>query len=375
MTSLSTPDRRDLRLADTPTPALILDLDVLDRNIAAMADRCRTRGLALRPHAKTHKCSILANRLVAAGAVGASTATIDEAEVLAAAGVPGILVTSPLTTPEKIDRYVKLTRRAPDTALVVDDPCNVGDLAAAAEAGGLVLNLLVDVDAGQHRTGVQTPEAAVAVAAAVGDSPNLRLTGVQSYAGHIQHIADPAARRQAATAVHALTTSVLVALRQAGHSARLVTGGGTGSHVHDTERGPFTEMQAGSYVFMDEDYGAVSAADETAWPFGVSLSVRTAVVSATHAGQVTTDAGTKAFALNGPPPRILGELAGATYGFAGDEHGTITLLPGQAQPRPGTTLHCVVSHCDPTVALYDRFYVVRGGEVVEIWPIDARGRA
>lgn len=359
-----------------PTPSLLLDLDILDSNIAIMAERCRARGVSLRPHAKTHKCSAIAKRQIAAGAVGISAATMDEAEVMGGAGCSGILITAPIVTSDKIDRLLALLGTSPTLGVVADDPANIRALAEAAGAAGLPLTVLVDLDVGHHRTGVQSVGDAVALARLVASMPSLWFGGLQAYAGHVQHIRDPKERFAQAMAVGSYVAEAKTAIEAAGLAVPVVTGAGTGTHEVDGGGGVFTELQAGSYVFMDEDYGAVAAADEAAWPFGVSLLVRTTVISSAYPGHVTTDAGTKAFALNGPPPRIVTPaLAGSAYSFAGDEHGRIAVAPGHSRPAVGDRIDCVVSHCDPTVALYDRYYCVRHGKVVDIWPIDARGRA
>lgn len=358
-----------------PTPALIVDLDALEANIAAMAERSRASGVALRPHVKTHKCSRLAQRQLAAGAIGLSCATLDEAEAMAAAGLGGILVTSPVVGEDKIARLVALVQRDAATAAVVDHPDNVDALGRAAREARVRLRVLVDLDVGQHRTGVATNDAAVALASRILGEASLELAGLQAYAGHLQHLVDRDERTAAAQAVKATVAEAREALRALGVARPIVTGSGTGTHEIDRLDTPFTELQVGSYVFMDEDYGRVAAADPVAWPFAVALCVRTTVVSVNVPGFVTTDAGTKAFALNGPPPRVVTEpWAGAAYAFAGDEHGRIRLAPGMPVPPLGTRLDCVVPHVDPTVSLYDRCYCARGGRIEETWPIDARGR-
>ena len=374
----SAPLRRALIGSDTsaiPTPALVIDLAVLEANIRMLADRSRQQGIALRPHVKTHKCSTLAAMQVAAGAIGLSCATIDEAEVMAAAGLPGLLVTSPLVTRDKIDRLLALCRQHADIAVVADHPANVDALAAAVAAADLTLRVFVDLDVGQRRTGTATLENAVALAHRIAVSNALTLGGLQAYAGHLQHIVDRRDREIQAQAAKQQVARVRDAIGQAGFRLPAVTGSGTGTHDIDSYDTPFTELQAGSYVFMDEDYGRLAALDRDAWPFSVSLFVQTSFVSINVPGLATTDAGTKAFALNGPAPRVVTPpYADARYGFAGDEHGCIALAAGSITPALGTQLRCVVSHCDPTVSLYDRFYCVRDGAVVDVWPIDARGR-
>ncbi|MTW18955.1 DSD1 family PLP-dependent enzyme [Rhodoplanes serenus] len=357
-----------------PTPALVLDRDALDHNIALMAAACREAGVALRPHAKTHKCSRIAARQIAAGACGIACATLDEAEVMVAAGLPGVLITSPVVGAGKPERLARLAARAPDLLVVADHPDTVAALDRAVAAAGVRLGVLVDADIGHHRTGVAGPAEAVALARAIAARPALRFAGVQGYAGHIQHIGNVDARRSAAAAAAGQLAAVVTALTAAGLRPAIVTGAGTGTHRFDAA-GPFTELQAGSYTVMDAEYGAVDYAAGEPWPFRPALAVAVTVVSANVPGQVTTDGGTKAFALNGPLPRIAdGPLAGAAYAFRGDEHGCVTLPTGAATPPPGTVLTGTVPHCDPTIAHYDAVHVVQGDRLVDVWAIDARGR-
>jgi D-serine deaminase-like pyridoxal phosphate-dependent protein len=357
------------------TPALVVDLERLEANIAAMAGRSRASGVALRPHVKTHKCSTLAARQLEAGAAGLSCATIDEAEAMAHAGLRNLLLTSPVVGEERIARLVALAWRDARTIAVVDHPDNVDAIAQAAATAGLRLGLLVDFDVRQQRTGVASIEAGIALARRIRERSSLELRGMQAYAGHLQHVVDRAERSRLADAAKTTVARARDALVAIGVTEPIVSGSGTGTHDIDSRETPFTELQVGSYVFMDEDYGRVAAADPQPWPFSAALFVRTTVVSVNVAGFATTDAGTKAFALNGPPPRVVtAPWAGAAYSFAGDEHGRLALAAGMPVPPLGAVLECVVSHVDPTVCLYDRFYCRRGGRLVETWRVDARER-
>lgn len=363
------------------TPALCIDVDAMTRNIAAMAEFCRRAGVALRPHAKTHKSLAVARAQIEAGAVGLCCATLGEAEVMAAGGVGGVHITSPVVAAGKIERLMALNQPARDLSVVADDPDNVARLAAAAEAAGRTLAVVVDLDIGHHRTGVVGVAAAVALAGRIAAAPGLAFRGVQAYQGHLQHIADLDTRRRRAAAGLRQLAETLAALREAGLAAQMVTGAGTGTHAVETAGGLFTEIQAGSYVFMDVDYGRVALRDDEAKPFAPALLVQTTVISANappsnRAVTATTDAGLKAFATDGPDPVILrGAPEAATYGFAGDEHGRVTVpLPG-ARPAVGDVLEVFTPHCDPTVNLYDRYHCLSGDRLVDIWPVDARGRS
>lgn len=357
------------------TPALVLDLDAFERNIARMAQRMQSFDRKLRPHAKSHKCSRIAKAQIAAGAVGICCATLDEAEVMVANGVRAILITSPLTTDMKIARLAELVRQAPDTAVVVDNPDNASALARTARARGVLLPVLVDVELGFGRTGVLTVDDAEALARHIRGEEGLSYAGVQAYGGHLQHLASYEERLQTCRRAHGFIAEIVARLRSLGMPPALVTGGGTGTHAIDGPSGPFTEIQAGSYIFMDAEYQGIEYGDGKDWPFENALFVQTAVTSVNVPGTVTTDAGTKAFALNGPKPRVVtAGFVGAGYEYSGDEHGRLRLAAGMAAPRLGSRIECVIPHCDPTVAHYDAFHCVRGDALVDIWPIDARGR-
>lgn len=356
------------------TPALILDLDALERNIAKMAEVQQAFGRNLRPHAKTHKCLQIARMQIEAGASGICCATLDEAEIMAEARIPGVLITSPVTTPEKIRRTAALARKAPDLMLVADHPENVAALARAARQSGSKLGVLVDIELGFGRTGVVSADDAVVLAGAIRAEEGLAYIGVQAYGGHLQHKSEYAARLTAAREAGDYVATILTRLEAAGLAASIVTGGGTGTHAIDGRHGPFTENQSGSYVFMDADYRAVAFEEGRDWPFETALFVQSAIISKNVSGTATTDAGTKAFALNGPKPVVVSAgLTDARYDYSGDEHGRL-LLPPARSVALGERIECMVSHCDPTVVLYDRYHCARGDVLVEVWPIDARGR-
>ena len=359
------------------TPALVIDLDALGRNIARMADFARTRGLELRPHAKTHKSPDIAKRQIEAGAVGICCAKIGEAEALADHGViSGLHITSPVVALPAIERVAALNARTEELTCVVDNPGNVRDLGAAARASGKPLSVIIDIDPGMHRTGVGSPAAAVELFETIQAEPDLNYAGVQFYCGAQQHIESYEARRQAIAERAALLRAVIDALGAVGGRPRIVTGGGTGSHRIDATLELFTELQVGSYVFMDAQYLAcdLTGDDEPAL-FETALMVDARVVSANTPGLVTLDAGLKAFSTDAGPPLVLsGAPAGATYRFMGDEHGALTLPEGATLPLA----HVVTlgaPHCDPTANLYDTYHVVQGDTLRALWPVAARGRS
>ncbi|HEX4180905.1 MAG TPA: DSD1 family PLP-dependent enzyme [Caulobacteraceae bacterium] len=363
--------------ADLNTPVLVVDLDALDRNIAAMAAFAAERGVALRPHAKTHKSVEIARRQIAKGAVGACCAKLGEAEALAAGGIESLLLTSPVVGAAAIDRLTLLNNHVGALMAVADHPANVRALGAAARAfGGRPLAVVVDIDPGFHRTGVATPDDAVALARLIAGQPALRFAGVQFYCGADQHIAAFEDRRASVAAKTRYLSAIVERLRAEGLAPGVITGSGTGTHAIDAALGVFTEFQVGSYAFMDSQYSACDLTEDGAAPFETALMVDARVVSASHAGFVTVDAGLKAFATEAGPPRILsGAAAGSTYHFTGDEHGAVVPPKGEAPPALGEVVTFAAPHCDPTVNLYDAYHVVRGDTLVEIWPIQARGRS
>lgn len=352
-----------------PTPALILDEAALDANIARMAERTRGR-VALRPHAKTHKCSWIARKQAAAGAVGVCCAKLGEAEALSTAGVRDILLTSPVADPEMPRRLCDVAEVDSGFACVVDHPDPASALAAEARRRGVTMRVLIDVDVGLMRTGVAGVGEALSLADHIRRQPSLTLAGVQGYGGHWQHIAGYRARREAVGAGMDVLAGVVEALRSAGHRVETITGGGTGTVQSDLEVGLLTELQPGSYVFMDAQYRD-ALGDDADGAFAASLFVSAQVISANAVPIVTVDAGLKAFATDGPPPRPAGaRFAGSTYGFFGDEHGALT-RPAGGPVRLGERVELVAPHCDPTVDRYDAYHVVREDTLAAIIPIEA----
>lgn len=356
------------------TPALVLDLDAMERNIERMAAFSKEKGIALRPHSKTHKSLAIARLQVEAGALSVCCATLGEAEIMAGGGIKDVLITSPVVSDRKIEALMALNTRAEGLMCVVDDMTNLQSMDAAAGQAGKPLAVVVDIDAGLHRTGAATAADSVALAKAAAAADNLRYAGVQSYAGHVQHIENFAARRQASADNLAVLRESLEALASDGPQPGIVTGAGTGTHDIDAEMGLFTELQVGSYAVMDVEYLDVEPGGE-AWRFEPALFVRARVVSANHVGSATIDAGLKCFATDGPKPTFAqGTPVGASYEYFGDEHGRVVFAGANERLLPGDAVECVVPHCDPTVNLYDVYHCVRGDTLVDIWPVDARGR-
>ena len=345
--------------ADLATPALLLDVAAMDRNITAMAVFARARGLALRPHAKTHKSGEIARRQIAAGAVGLCCAKLGEAEALATDGVGDIHLTSPVVTRGGIARLTTLAAKI-RLSVVADHP------EAARALAGCGATLFIDVDPGKHRTGVTSPEAAVALAQAIA-AAGLTLGGVQYYCGSEQHIASYADRHAAIVAKTDYLRTVLAALAAAGFTIPVVTGAGTGTFAIDAELGVLTELQVGSYLFLDREYRDCELAGPR---FEQALWVDATVVSANTPGMVTIDAGLKSFATDAGVPVLASGTA--RYAFMGDEQGA---LIGEDLPGLAERVTLVPPHCDPTVNLYDLYHLVEGGTVTGAWPVTARGRS
>lgn len=359
------------------TPVLVVDRAALDRNIATMAARAAAKGVALRPHAKTHKSVDIARRQLAAGAIGICCAKLGEAEVMVDGGITGVHITSPVVTAPAIARLAALHDRASGLMVVVDDPANVAVLGRALADSATPLAVVIDIDPGIRRTGVRSAEAAVALAHAIAAQPRLAYGGVQFYCGMHQHIEDFAQRRAAIEERTAYLRSVIAALADAGFASDIVTGSGTGTQAIDLVLGVFTELQVGSYVFMDRQYAEcdLDGAGADASPFDTALFVDARVVSATGPGIATIDAGFKALATDGGPPRIAAGAEGAQFAFMGDEHGALIGPDADTQRSIGDLVTLMVPHCDPTVNLYDFYHVVDGDTLVDIWPVSARGRS
>jgi D-serine deaminase-like pyridoxal phosphate-dependent protein len=279
-----------------------------------------------------------------------------------------------VVTPQALDRLMALHERIGDLRVVADHPDNVAALDRAAKESERPLQLLVDIDPGIRRTGVASPEAAVALAQRIAESHALRFCGVQYYCGVQQHIASYADRRAAIAERTEYLERVLAALTGAGLAAEIVTGGGTGTHRIDAELGVLNELQTGSYVFMDKQYHDCELDKEGGKLFETALFVDAHVISANSISMATIDAGLKALSTDGGSPAVAdGAPPAATFLFMGDEHGA--LIAPDHTFHVGDWVSLTVPHCDPTVNLYDAYHVVRDGTLIDIWPVSARGRS
>lgn len=356
------------------TPALVLDLDRLDANIHSMAAHAESHGYQLRPPAKIHKSTAVARRQVNAGAVGVCCATLSEAEAMVEAGIQGVLLFTSVVSEAKLQRLAALNARAEDFIVATDDFDNVTQLGRVTRATGQTLQVMIDFELGGGRTGLADQDTAVALARHIQKTDGLDFVGIQAYNGQglSQHDYDP---RRTVVLERAHRVSQIVAKFEAeGLHPRIVSGGGTGSHDIDFETGVFTEMQVGSYVFMDGYYEDTVMRRNDPHPFAPALTVWGTVVSAAQPGFVITDVGLKEIdGAFGPisPTVISGAPSGASYSLVGDDLGRIDFASAHDGLPVGAKFELLPPHCYQTVTLYSVYHCVAGGELVEIWPIDA----
>ena len=362
---------------DLETPCLCVDLDRLERNLDRMQTTVIRNGIASRPHAKTHKCPAIARLQLATGSVGICTAKISEAEVMFEHGIEQILMTTVNVTPRKIRRAMQLRKWCNDFIQAVDTVANANDLSAAAVEAGVVADVVVDVDPGGHRTGITSGGPALELAQRVDTLSGLRFRGMLCYDGGSQHVVGFTDRRRRALDNLEAAAETATRMTRAGLDVGIFSGGGTGTYNIDHQTPGLTDVQVGSYVFMDAQYLAIGGAEdpEVYSDFEPALTVLTTVLNDQYTGRATTDAGAKANTINRPWPIVAGET-GIAYTAGSDEFGTIRYEANASRVYAvGDKLELIVSHCDPVVNLYDQLYGVRGDTVEVIWPVAARGKS
>lgn len=367
--------QRNVSKWELDTPALCVDLDLLDANIDTMQSTLAANGIASRPHAKTHKTPIIAHKQLATGSVGICAAKVSEAEVMFQNGINDILLTTTNVTPTKIRRAMNLRQACPGFIQATDSPGNARLLSEAAQALGIVADVVVDVDPGGNRTGITPGQPALALAQLVEQLPGLTLRGLLCYDGGSQHVMGFAARRDQTLGRLVAATETFDLFNASGLSTEIFSGGGTGTYNIDHATRGLTDVQVGSYVFMDAQYIDIGGEtdNEVYSDFAPSLTILTTVLNDQYAGRCTTDAGAKACTINQPWPRVKGET-GMDYTSGSDEFGTLRYGSDASRTyKVGDKLELIVSHCDPVVNLYNQMYAIRNDRVEAVWPIAARG--
>jgi 3-hydroxy-D-aspartate aldolase len=358
------------------TPALCVDLDTMEKNVATMQAALKKSGLPSRPHSKTHKCAAIAKYQLATGSIGICCAKLSEAEAMVAHGVDRILMTTSNPSKNKIRRAMAIRKSHRDFIQAVDEQQNARDLSAAAKEAGVVADVVIDVAVGT-RSGIPAGEDALALAQLVDKLPNLKLRGILSYDGGVQHAKGFANRKERALQALGPNVQTFEMMKKAGLDTEIFSGGGTGTYNIMHEVRGFTDVQVGSYLFMDMQYLAIGSAngDEVYTDFAPSLTVLTTVLNNRFPGRLTTDAGAKALTLNTPTARVIGE-PGMEYNAGSDEFGGIrfTTPPSKAY-KIGDLLELIVPHCDPAVNEYDQMYGIRKDKVEVVWEITGRGKS
>jgi D-serine deaminase-like pyridoxal phosphate-dependent protein len=363
--------RPDEALDAVGTPALMIDLDAFEANVAHMAALTAAHGVALRPHAKAHKSSEIARLQMAAGAVGVCCQKLSEAYPFAAAGVKSIHISNEFVGADKLAMAVELAAHV-RLSVCVDSADQVASLGAGAAAAGVRIDVLPEVDIGQGRCGVSTADALRALVEGIAAQGALSFAGLQAYHGGAQHIRSWDERRDTARRAADKTASFIKALEADGLRCKIVTGGGTGTVEFDVESGVYTEVQPGSYIFLDGDYGGNEWTGATRPRH--SLFIATTIMSATHAGRAICDVGLKGVAVDSGLPRLGPQDASLRFIAANDEHGILEAEAGaDTSSLLGQRLLLMPGHCDPTANLYHEYVCFRGNRVEAIWPIDARG--
>ncbi|HEV3140379.1 MAG TPA: DSD1 family PLP-dependent enzyme [Vicinamibacterales bacterium] len=360
---------------DVDTPALCVDLDKLDRNIAAMKAKLAGTGIASRPHAKTHKCPAIAKLQLAGGSIGVCTAKVSEAEALFEGGIDKILMTTSNVSASKIRRAMAVRKKNPSFIQAVDYEPNARDLNDAAKAAGIVADVVIDVAVGT-RSGIPAGDQALALAQLVDTLPNLKLRGLISYDGGAQHIKHFKTRLEQSLKNFEPSVDTFQRMKKSGLNTGIFSGGGTGTYNIMTKVPGVTDLQVGSYIFMDCQYLEIGgeSSDDLYTDFEPSLTVMTTVLNTYFPGRLTTDAGAKALTLNKPGPIVIGEQ-GFTYNAGSDEFGAIRYETANKQYKVGDRLELIVPHCDPAVNEYDLIYATRKDRVEVVWPITARGHS
>lgn len=363
-----------MQKTELDTPALLIDLDKMEANIQTMADFFTTVNAMLRPHVKTHKTPIISHKQIAAGAIGVTCAKLGEAEAVIHAGVRDVLIANQVVGSHKIARLINLARHS-EIMVAVDNPQNVRDISAAAAAKGVTVRMLVEVNVGMNRCGVESGKPALELAKQIRQSPNLKFEGLMGYEGHT--VAKPDLKEREANVREAMQHLIDAKhyLEKHGVEVSIMSGGGTGTFNITGSIPEMTEVQAGSYVFMDSTYRNVEGVGEQ---FDCSLSVLATVVSRPAPDRIIVDTGLKVLAKEFGIPQPIG-ITGVEMTGLSEEHGTLKFV-GQVSDTdvpltPGDKIEILPTHCCTTVNLHDRYYGIRNGIVESVWDIAARGKS
>ncbi len=362
--------------SEIQTPALVLDLDALERNIQKMGDYAKAHGMRHRVHGKMHKSVDVARLQVElGGACGICCQKVSEAEVFARGGINDVLVSNQVRDPAKIDRLARMPKLGARTICCVDDIDNVADLSEAAQRHGTQIECLVEIDCGAGRCGVTTTPEVIAIAKAINAAPGLKFAGIQAYQGAMQHMDLYEDRKAKIDIAVAQVKDAVDGLKAEGLDCDIVGGGGTGSYYFESASGVYNELQCGSYAFMDADYGRIldengNRIDRGEWEN--AFFILTSVMSHAKADKAIVDAGLKAQSVDSGLPEIFGR-SDVEYIKCSDEHGVVSDPDGVL--KVNDKLHLVPGHCDPTANVHDWYVGVRGGKVETLWPVSARGKA
>ncbi|QIA64974.1 DSD1 family PLP-dependent enzyme [Vibrio astriarenae] len=367
-----------MNISQLDTPALIVDLEKLERNLAEMQKRVESQGMTLRPHTKAHKIPAIAQMQLDAGAVGICTSKLGEAEVMVLGGIKDVLITTPIAGEIKIERLVRLCSENPESTVrqVIDHPSHVTEIGRQAASNGVEIGLLVEVESGQQRCGVEPDAALLDLIELIKVTEGVRYDGIQAYSGHLQLVKGFEPRQAAARdAVAKVFDYIKMELAPRGLEPTIISGGGTGTYQAHIDQ-PFTEIQAGSYLFMDATYSAIGdeSSDEVNGQFETALSVLSTVISHPAADRAVIDAGMKSLSIDLGMPRVKYQDK-VTYKTGGDEHGILLMELNESPYKIGDRVMLLPSHCDTTLHNFDVLHAVRKDKVVGQWRIEGRGRS
>jgi D-serine deaminase-like pyridoxal phosphate-dependent protein len=372
-TRIARRDFRDITKDVLPTPSMVVDLAMFDRNVKKMAEQAKTSGINVRPHVKIHKSVDVAKRQVAQGAIGLTCATIAEAELMSGAGIKNVLWTKQPASVNNITRAVALSKRDPTFMFVVDDPQVLTWVEEAAAANRTRLRIAVSVFAGMNRQGIENGQPAVDLAQRVASAKNIAFEGFMAYSGGAAHTKGWEARRKKSDGDLAGVRETVALAKKSGLPVNIVSGGSTGTYNIDHKHG-LTELEAGSYVFMDTAYFAVGGQsdDHVYSDFEGALTVLTTIDSKRHTNQAIVDYGNKAMLR--PTDKVKG-MPWISVSSQGAEYGMLSWNHGDRDLKIGERVELYCTNLDTSTNCYDRYFVAKGDQIVDVWPIMGRSGA